>query len=141
VNTVAGLTNIGGFQMGSAYANLTAINNVAYSARCGTGTCSDRLMQVMWTRARYAVTDDLDVAAGYYHYIQNTYTTASCANPTAHSQCEGTFGAVSAVVDWRFLPNWDAYLGIMFSQVNAGLWNGYLARNNLDPTAGLRFRF
>jgi len=29
----------------------------------------------------------------------------------------------------------------MFSQVNAGLSNGYLARNNLDPTAGVRFRF
>jgi len=25
--------------------------------------------------------------------------------------------------------------------VNAGLSNGYLARNNLDPTAGVRFRF
>ncbi len=141
VNTISGFTNIGGLQMGSAYANLTAINNVAYSARCGTGTCSDRQMQVMWTGAKYAVTDDLDVAAGYYHYIQNSYTTTSCANPTAHSQCQGTFDAVSAVVDWRFLPKWDAYFGIMFSQVNAGLSNGYLARNNLDPTAGLRFRF
>jgi len=29
----------------------------------------------------------------------------------------------------------------MFSQVNAGLSNGYLARNNFDPTAGVRFRF
>jgi hypothetical protein len=25
--------------------------------------------------------------------------------------------------------------------VNAGLSNGYLARNNFDPTAGVRFRF
>jgi hypothetical protein len=29
----------------------------------------------------------------------------------------------------------------MFSQVNGGLANGYLQRNNIDPTAGLRFRF
>ena len=141
VNTIAGFTNIGGLPMGSAYANLTAISNVAYSAGCGTGTCGDRVTQVMWTGARYAITDDLDVPAGYYHYVQNTYATASCANPTAHLQCEGTFDAVSAVIDWRFLPKWDAYLGIMFSQVNAGLSNGCLARNNLDPTAGLRFRF
>jgi len=141
VNTVTGFSNIGGLPMGSAYANLTAISNVAYSAGCGTGTCSDKVMQVMWTGARYAVNKDLDVVGAYYHYIQNTYTTASCANPTAHSQCAGTFDAVSALVDWRFLPKWDAYIGIMFSQVNAGLSNGYLARNNLDPTAGVRFRF
>lgn len=141
VNTVTGFTNIGGLPMGSAFANLTAISNVAYSAGCGTGTCSDKAMQVMWTGARYAVTKDLDVVGAYYHYIQNTYTTASCANPTAHSQCQGTFDAVSALIDWRFLPKWDAYIGIMFSQVNAGLSNGYLARNNLDPTAGVRFRF
>jgi predicted porin len=141
VNTVTGFTDIGGLPVGSGYNNLTAISNVAYSAACGTGTCSDKVMQVMWTGARYAVNKDLDVVGAYYHYIQNTYTTASCVNPTAHSQCAGTFDAVSALVDWRFLPKWDAYIGVMFSQVNAGLSNGYLARNNLDPTAGVRFRF
>ena len=30
---------------------------------------------------------------------------------------------------------------VMFSQNNGGLANGYLARNNIDPTAGVRFRF
>jgi hypothetical protein len=29
----------------------------------------------------------------------------------------------------------------MFSQNNGGLANGYLNRNNIDPTAGLRFKF
>jgi hypothetical protein len=29
----------------------------------------------------------------------------------------------------------------MFSQVSGGLFNGYLRRNNVDPSAGLRFRF
>ena len=51
VNTVTGFTNIGGLPMGSGYGNLTAINNVAYSAGCGTGICSDKVMQVMWTGA------------------------------------------------------------------------------------------
>jgi len=144
VSTVTGFSNIGGLQMGTAYANMTAISNTAYSAGCGTGTgCSDKIMQVMWTGARYAVSKDIDVATAYYHYIQNQYVSGVgiCANPTAHSQCAGTFDAVSALVDWRFLPKWDAYFGIMFSQVNAGLSNGYLARNNLDPTVGVRFRF
>jgi cysteine synthase len=35
----------------------------------------------------------------------------------------------------------DTYFGIMYSNVNGGLSNGYLARNDLDPTVGLRFRF
>jgi hypothetical protein len=35
----------------------------------------------------------------------------------------------------------DAYAGIMFSQVNGGLANGYLNRDTIAPTAGLRFRF
>jgi len=29
----------------------------------------------------------------------------------------------------------------MFSQVNGGLANGFLQRNNIDPTVGLLFRF
>jgi len=142
VNTVTGFTNIGGLPMGTAYANMTAVTNLAYSAGCASGTtCSDKVVQVMWTGAKYAVTKDLDVIGAYYHYIQNDYTSASCANAAAHSQCAGTFDAVSAVVDWRFGPKWDAYFGMMFSQVNAGMSNGYLARNNFDPTVGVRFRF
>ena len=42
---------------------------------------------------------------------------------------------------WRFLPKWDAYIGTFFSQLNGGLDNGYLSRNNLATTAGVRFRF
>ena len=97
MNTVTGFTNIGGLPMGTAYANLTAISNTAYSAGCGTGTgCSDKVMQVMWTGARYAVDRNLDVAVAYYHYIQNQYVSGAgiCTNPTAHSQCAGTFDAV-----------------------------------------------
>lgn len=142
VSTVTGFTNIGGLQMGTAYGNLTAISNVAYSAGCAAGTiCSDKEMQVMWTGAKYAAAKNLDVVVAYYHYIQNDYTSASCATPSAHSQCQGTFDAVSGVVDWRFAPKWDAYFGMMFSQVNGGLSNGYLARNNFDPTVGVRLRF
>ena len=77
----------------------------------------------------------------YYHYNQNTFTSASCVNLGAHSQCAGTFDAVSAALDWQFANKFDVYVGFMFSQVNGGLSNGYLARNNFDPTAGLRFRF
>jgi hypothetical protein len=65
----------------------------------------------------------------------------SCTNSAAFANCHGTFDAVSFVADWQFAKKFDAYAGIMFSQVNGGLANGYLSRNTIDPTVGLRFRF
>jgi len=123
---------------------LTAISGTAYSGLPGSG--SDKHLQIMWAGAKYSVTDNLDVATGYYHYIQNDFLvvskTANCiASAAAHAQCAGTLDAISGVIDWRFAPKWDAYAGIMYSNVNGGLSNGYLVRNNLDPTVGVRFRF
>jgi hypothetical protein len=100
----------------------------------------------MWTGAKYAVTDKLDVMAAYYHYAQNSYFGTATGGPapcsgSEHSQCAGTFNAISGVIDWLFAPKWDLYLGIMSTQVSGGLANGYLQRNNIATTAGLRFRF
>ena len=90
----------------------------------------------MWAGAKYAVTDNVDVIGGYYHYAQNNFfatgPNTGCSG-SAHSQCSGTFDAFSAVVDWRFAAKWDTYIGFMFSQVNGGLANGFLQRNNIDP--------
>jgi predicted porin len=135
-------TNIAGLPMGAGFANGTAISNVAYSAGCAALTvCSDKILQVVWTGARYTIIPNLDVIGAYYHYSQSTFTNASCASLGSHSQCAGTFDAASAVLDWQFANKFDAYIGFMFSQVNGGLSNGYLARNNIDPTAGVRFKF
>ena len=50
VNTVTGFTNIAGLPMGSAFGNMTAVTNLAYSAGCAARTtCSDKVTQVMWT--------------------------------------------------------------------------------------------
>ena len=38
-------------------------------------------------------------------------------------------------------PKWDTYIGTFFSQFNGGLANGYLVRNDLATTAGIRFCF
>jgi hypothetical protein len=103
-------------------------------------------MQIAWTGVKYAVTNQVDVIAAYYHYIQNSFfgTAAGGRAPcfgTEHPQCAGTFDGISAAVDWRFAPKWDLYSGIMFTQVNGGLAFGFLQRNNIAPTVGLRFRF
>ena len=137
------LESANGTWVGAGYP-LTAISGTAYSGLPGSG--SDKHLQIMWVGAKYSITDNLDVASGYYHYIQNNYLVATgatncVASSAAHSQCGGTLDAISGVIDWRFAPKWDTYFGIMYSNVNGGLSNGYLARNNLDPSVGLRFRF
>jgi hypothetical protein len=100
----------------------------------------------MWVGTKYALTDNLDVIAAYYHYIQDSYFGTATRGPAPcsgaeHPQCAGTFDAISAAIDWRFAPKWDLCFGLMFSQVNGGLAFGFLQRNNIDPTVGLRFRF
>jgi predicted porin len=122
--------------------NNTDIINTAFG-RNGLG---NKIFQVMWIGVRYAVTDKLDVIAAYYHHTQNSYYGTPTAGPlpcsgSEHSQCAGTFNAISGVIDWQFAPKWGLYAGMMFSKVNSGLANGYLQRNNIDPTVGLRFRF
>src|SRR5262249_18807463 len=122
--------------------NRSTINNTAF----GVNGLGDRILQVMWVGGKYAVNEDLDVIAGYYHYIQNSFFGTTALGRThcsgmEHSQCSGTYDAISAAVDWRFAPKWDAYFGAMFNQVNGGLAFAFLKRNNVDPTFGLRFRF
>jgi predicted porin len=120
---------------GCAAINNTNINSTAFNA-------GDKLLHVFWTGGKYAVTDNLDVIGAYYHYTQPTFGAfVNCTNPSAFANCHGTFDAVSFVVDWQFAKKFDAYAGIMFSQVNGGLANGYLNRSMIDPTVGLRFRF
>src|ERR1700704_1852302 len=122
--------------------NNTNINNTAF----GVNGLGNKTLQVMWVGTKYAVTEDLDVIAAYYHYIQDSFfgTATGGAAPCSgaeHPQCAGTFDAISAAADWRFAPKWDLYAGVMFTQVNGGLAFGFLQRNNIAPTAGLRFRF
>jgi predicted porin len=121
---------------GCAAINNTNINSTAFNA-------GDKPFNVVWTGVKYAVTDQLDVIGAYYHYDQPAFgAPANCtANAAASANCHGTFDAVSFVVDWQFAKKFDAYAGIMFSQVNGGLANGFLNRSMVDPTVGLRFRF
>lgn len=115
--------------------NNTNINSTAFSA-------GDKLFHVFWTGVKYTVITDLDVMAAYYHYDQPTFgAPANCAAAVTPATCHGTLDAVSLAVDWQFAKKFGAYAGFMLSQVNGGLANGYLNRNTIDPTVGLRFRF
>jgi predicted porin len=126
----AGCTNING----------TNINSTAYNAK-------DKILQIVWAGARYAVTETLDVAAAWYHYDQNNYATGatllncSVYGNASSSSCAGTMNAASFLIDWKFAPKWDTYIGTMYSQMNGGLNNGYLQRSSWATTGGLRFRW
>src|SRR3982074_2380454 len=122
--------------------NNTNINNTAF----GVNGLGNKTFQVMWVGAKYAVIENLDVIGAYYYYIQNSFFGPPAGGPapcsgSEHPQCAGTFDGISAAVDWRFAPKWDLFSGIMFTQVNGGLAVGFLQRNNIAPTVGLRFRF
>jgi hypothetical protein len=125
--------------------NGTTIANNAFNAACGSGTgCTSEIFQVMWTGAKYGITKDLDIVGAYYHYIQSTYVNGVNCTPSAaanNSRCAGWFDEYSLVLDWRFLPKWDTYIGTTWSAAFGGLANGDIARNNLSTVAGVRFRF
>jgi predicted porin len=124
-------TDIGGYTVYAA--NIT---NTAYNA-------NNRILQVFWTGGRYAFNDKLDTGVAYYHYLQNNWGgPASCASfGSSSSHCSGTMDAISFDVDWKVYAKFDVYAGLMFSEMNNGLANGFLNHTNIDPTAGVRFRF
>jgi predicted porin len=141
----SGFTNIAGdFVCFDCNAFGTNINSTAYSASAGF---KDKVLQVFWVGARYSLTDSVDVVGAYYHYDQNNFA-ASAANLAAcnvsssnKNFCAGSMDAASAMIDWKFAPKWDTYIGTFYSSFDGGLANGYLARNNLATTGGVRFRF
>jgi predicted porin len=62
--------------------NNTDIINTAF----GVNGLGDKIFQVLWTGAKYAATDNLDLMVGYYEYIQNSFFGTATGGP-AH--CSG----------------------------------------------------
>ncbi|MGA7816543.1 hypothetical protein, partial [Caballeronia sp.] len=130
----------------TAWTNTTAYNRV-------------RVVNVPFIGAKYAVNSQLDVSGAFYYENQNNYN--SSTTPCAYAKtsfvqasgnvlnvvransnaCAGTQYAISAMVDYRPLKRVDLYAGVMFSNVYGGLANGFLATQNIAPTAGLRVKF
>jgi predicted porin len=113
-----------------------------------TNFATDKVLQVVWGGAKYAVRSDVDLIFAYYHEEQNSFqggtpatsNTAPCSNASL-AQCSGQLDTVSFLADYKFAKRFDAYAGIMWSQVYNGLANGFLQRLSIDPTIGLRFQF
>jgi predicted porin len=119
-----------------------------------TNFTTDKVLQVFWAGAKYSVRSDIDLTVAYYHEWQNSYVIGNGTNPTGtcssavSAGCSGTLDAVSFVADWRLARHFDAYAGVMWSQVQNGLASGFLLAgatgnkaSSYDPTVGLRYQF
>jgi predicted porin len=118
--------------------SLGAVNNANFT--------TDKVLQVFWGGVKYAVRPDVDLSVAFYHEEQNSFQSGAVnvggvCTTSAFAQCSGQLDAVSFVADYRFAKRFDAYAGIMWSQVSNGLANGFLQRSSIDPTVGLRFQF
>jgi len=124
----AGFQDIGGYV-------LAFVTNNAYN--------NSKTVQVYWTGARYTVIPNLDLTAAYYGYRQNAYGTGtqSGCRTVAHATCSGSFEAISFDADYRFNQHFDVYAGAMYSAVRDGVASGYLSSTNINPTAGVRYKF
>jgi predicted porin len=124
-------------------AGCTAFNGTTIST---TTYNKDKVLQVVWAGARYSLTQSVDLVGAYYHYDQNAFATGAsvtnCAiTSVANSSCAGTQDVGSFLIDWKLAPKWDTYIGTMYTKLNGGLASGYLANNNWETTAGVRFRW
>jgi predicted porin len=124
----AGSLTIGGYVL--AVVNNTAFNN-------------QKTLQVFWAGVKFAATPQLDLAAAYYGYKQNSFATGvntGCSD-NRNSGCSGTESSVSLLADYRFAKRFDGYLGTFYTGVQDGLANGFLNKSTLTTTTGIRFRF
>jgi predicted porin len=141
----------GGFQTLGDFTVLPgAVSSTAYT--------NNKILQVAWVGAKYAIRSDLEVTGAYYYAGQNTYlapgapaATACLPNTkvlngyhlqgAANSYCAGSLQAVSGLIDWRALKRLDVYAGVMVSKASGGIASGYLYTTNVAPTVGLRLTF
>jgi predicted porin len=129
----AGFDDIGGYKI--AFVNAQSGADATFATH--------KQVQIFWGGVKYTVLSKLDLTAAYYGYRQNSYATGAntgCSTNKA-GNCSGQEDVVSASADWRFSKRFDAYVGAMWSEVENGLDNGFLSKNTIDPTIGVRFRW
>jgi len=125
--TVGSLT-IGGYVL--AVVNKTAFNN-------------QKTLQVFWAGVKFAATPQLDLAAAFYGYKQDSFATGAntgCSDNRS-SGCSGTESSISLLADYKFAKRFDGYFGTFWTGVQDGLANGFLNKSTLTTTTGVRFRF
>ena len=136
----------------------SGITNTAYTI--------NKIQQVAWAGAKYAILPNLDAAAAYYEVWQNNYSGAACVdnsvlvsgapkgttpqgtNTAANNKagktsnnCAGTEPMVSFMLDYRPWKRVDTYAGVTWSEVTGGIATGYIKNTDAAVTAGVRVSF
>jgi predicted porin len=115
-----------------------------------TNFTNDKILQIVWLAAKYAVTPNIDIIGAWYHECQNSFATGANAGCTTaiSALCSGTLDGLSLVADWRFARHMDVYAGLMWTQVTNGFASGFLSlppggnkTSNWDPGVTLRYQF
>ncbi|MGB6676653.1 MAG: porin, partial [Terriglobales bacterium] len=112
---------------------------------------SEKLVQIWWTGAKYAVDSKTDVTFAWYQQRQNDFRLPPTCSPEAgfRSSCAGNLNEGSLFVDHHFTKRFDGFAGIAYSWVSGGLAIAiphgpgvpYFSNNNCAPTVGGRFAF
>ena len=117
---------IGGFNLGT-------VSNTAFT--------ENKILNIYWTGAKYAITPQFTITGAWYHETQNSFNKDNGCSNTSNAACSGDEDAFSLVADYQFTKRFDVYAGAMYSMVQGGLESGFLSSNTVDPTVGARFRF
>jgi predicted porin len=116
---------------------LAAVNNTAYN--------EEKILQVYWAGAKWAVDPKLTLTVAYYGYHQSNFATTKAAagcTDASSSACSGELVDLSVDAVYKLSKRFDAFGGVMYSLVQDGLANGYIySKNNINPTIGVRFTF
>ena len=95
-----------------------------------------------WIGAKFALPPNWSFTAAFYHTTQNSWTIG--LNSTGYQGigcvdagllCAGSFTEASTVVDYAFDKHFDLYAGVNWSEVKAGLANGFVG-TTADGTTG-----
>jgi predicted porin len=110
-----------------------------------------KIVQIWWTGANYAFSDNTDVTGAWYHQQQNDFRLPPDCSATAgyRSSCAGTLNEFSLYADHHFTKRVDVFAGVAYSDVSGGLAIAiphgpgvpYLPNNNTAPSAGVRITF
>ena len=101
---------------------------------------NDKTLNVIWGGVKWTVIPDLDLTAAYYGYNQNSYGKEQCSD-NSKGTCSGKYQVGSVLADYRLSKRFDVFLGSMYSTAQDGPQSGYINKNTLATTAGLRFKF
>jgi predicted porin len=119
------------------------IGGYALFAPTNNAFTHNRIYDVLWGGVRYKATSKLELTAAYYYVHQNAYATGATTgcDDTRATNCSGETHAASLSAVYSVSKRFQAYGGVMYSQVLNGMASGYFHNNNLSPTVGLRYSF